>query len=592
MKRIAIPVVIAVGLAGIAALAVPLLISPDLLKHRIVEGISTATGRVVTLAGAPSLSIYPHFTVTIDGLTIANPKGMGDDPFVVADKVTTRIRLLPLLSGRMELAAFELVRPRVHLITEGDGRSNWEVARNNAGGGPATANAALGQLQIDKGTVIYDDLADKRHEELNDVDLDLVWNTGESAGSGNGRLQWRGETVEFNGAIANLVDFFAGRGSAVRFAIASTPLRVSFNGSVLGMGRADLEGDATVSTPSLRKVVAWLGTPLGNGSILGPASVEGRLSWHKSDLSFSKASFSLDGNEAQGVVSIKFGGARPAVQGTFAATKLDLSPYFEAVGADVSANGPWPFVATRLPVADLADCDLRLSANEALIGSVQLTGFGATGTIKDGAVAVNIGEAQVYGGKLDATVAARMDGDRLTTHVRAAIDGALVQGPLKELLNIEALSGKANASVDISGTGATWGELAQSVAGGISITVADGALAGIDMKEIAARMVDPLAEPMPPSEGSAAFDTLGGTLVIANSILSTRDLTLDGQDYTAALDGRGSLLTGSVEANATLAMKADPGRTIPLAISGTWRAPLIGPRQLSLQGRGAGQPRG
>ena len=51
-------------------------------------------------------------------------------------------------------------------------------------------------------------------------------------------------------------------------------------------------------------------------------------------------------------------------------------------------------MATRLPLANLADCDLRLSANEALIGTVRLTGFGATGTIKDGAVAVNIGQAQ------------------------------------------------------------------------------------------------------------------------------------------------------------------------------------------------------
>ena len=205
---------------------------------------------------------------------------------------------------------------------------------------------------------------------------------------------------------------------------------------------------------------------------------------------------------------------------------------------------------------------------------------------------MNIGQAQVYGGKLDATVVARMDGGRLITHVRAAIDGALVQGPLKELLNIEVLSGKANASIDVNGSGATWGELALSAAGGVAITVADGTLAGIDMKEIAARMVDPLAEPMPPSEGSVPFDKLAGTLVIANSILSTGDLTLDGQDYTAALDGRGSLLTGLVEANATLATKADPGRTIPLAVTGTWRAPLIGPRQVSLQESGAAQPRG
>ena len=311
---------------------------------------------------------------------------------------------------------------------------------------------------------------------MTEVDLDLTWASAASAASGNGKLQWRGETIEFNGSVASPLDLFAGKGSSVRFAIASTPLRVSFNGKALGLDGADFEGDASVSTPSLRKVVAWLGTPLGNGSILGPASIEGKLSWHGSGLSFSKASFSLDGNEAQGVASIDFGGARPAIQGTFAAAKLDLSPYFEAVRADMSANGPWPFAATRLPIADLVDCDLRLSVSEVLIGSVRLTGFGATGTIKDGAVTVNIGQAKVYGGKLGATIATRMDGDRLAAHVKATIDGALAQAPLKDLLDIGALSGKAHASIDINGGGATWGELVHSIAGNASIAIADGTL--------------------------------------------------------------------------------------------------------------------
>ena len=592
MKRIAILAVIAVGLAGLAALAVPFVISPDLIKQRIAERISAATERNVTLAGEPSLSIYPHLAVTIDGLTIANPKGMGDDPFLVADEVTARLRLLPLLTGRVELDAFELVRPRLHLITDGDGRSNWKMAGDDAERGPAIAELALGRLQVADGTVVYDDLAAKRHEELSEVDLDLTWASATSATSGNGSLKWRGEAIEFNGSVANPLDLFAGKGSSVRLAIASTSLRVSFNGKALGLDGADFEGDASVSTPSLRKVVAWLGTPMGNGSILGPASIEGKLSWHGSGLSFSKASLGLDGNEAQGVASIDFSGPRPAIQGTFAAAKLDLSPYFEAVRADLSAKGPWPFAATRLPIADMVDCDVRLSVSEVLIGSVRLMALGATGTIKDGTVTVNIGQAKVYGGQLSATIATRMEGDRLAAHVKATIDGALAQAPLKDLMDIGSLSGKARASIDIDGGGATWGELVHSIAGNASIAIADGTLTGIDMKEIAARMVDPLAEPMPPGDGSSAFSKLAGTVAIANSILSTGDLTLEGQDYSVALSGRGSLISGSIEANATLAMNAGAGKTIPLAVTGTWRAPLIGPRQLTLRGGDPGQPRG
>ncbi len=591
MKRIAIVAVIAVGLAGLATLAVPLAVSPVLIKQRIAERISAATGRAVTLSGEPSLSIYPHLAVTIERLTVADPKGLGDDPFVVADEVTTRLRFLPLLIGRVELEAFTLVRPRVHLIAEGDGRTNWTMAATDAKG-PAIADLALGRLRIADGTVVYDDLAAKHHEELDNVDLDLTWANAATALSGNGKMQWRGESVEFNGSVANPLDLLDGKGSTVRFAIASTPLRVSFNGKMLGLDGPDLEGDASVSTPSVRKVVAWLGTALGNGSILGPASVEGRLSWHGSGLSFSKAALSLDGNDATGVLSVDFSGARPAVQGTFAATKLDLSPYFEAVSADMGAKGPWPFAATRLPIADLVDCDLRLSVSEVLIGSVRMTALGATGTIKDGAVTVNIGQAEVYGGKLGATIGAAMDGDKLATHIKATIDGALAQAPLKDLIGVGPISGKTNANIDINGSGATWGELVHSLAGDASITVADGTLNGVDMAEIANRMTDPLAEPMPPGEGSTPFAKLAGTVRLENSILATGDMKLKGKDYAVALNGRGSLITGSVEANATLAMKSGGGKTVPLAITGTWLKPLIGPRQLTLRDQTAGQPRG
>ncbi len=592
MKRIAILAVIAVGLAGLATLAVPLLVSPDLIKQRIAGEISAATGRAVTLSGEASLSVYPHLAVTIDGLTIANPEGMGDDPFVVADEVTTRLRLLPLLTGRMELEAFELVRPRVHLVSDGDGRANWKMARDDANGQPAIADLAVGVLQIDDGTIVYDDLANKRHEEVSAVDLNLAWAGAAASASGNGKLLWRGEAVEFNGSVASPLDLITGKGSSVHLAIASTPLRLSFSGKALGIDGVDFEGDASLNTPSLRKVVAWLGTPLGNGSILGPASIAGKLSWHGSGVQFSKADVSLDGNDAQGVLAVDFSGVRPAIQGTFAAAKLDLSPYFEAARADLGANGPWPFAVTRLPVADLIDCDLRLSVSEVLIGSVRMTGFGATGTIKDGAATVNIGEAQVYGGKLSATIAAKMDGDRLNAHIKAAIAGAQAQGPLTDLMAIGALSGKANASIDVNGSGATWGELAHSIAGGGSVAIVNGTLNGFDMKQLAARMIDPLAEPMPPGNGSAPFGKLAGTVAIANSILSTSDLTVDGKDYTVALNGRGSLITGSVEASATLAMKADPGQAIPLSVTGTWRTPLIGPRQVTLRDDQAGLPRG
>ncbi len=594
MKRIAIVAVVAVGLAGLAVLAVPLVVSPGMVKQRIADRIAGVTGRAVTITGQPSLSIYPHLAVSVGGVTIANPKGMGDDPFVAANEVTTRIRLLPLLTGHIEFDGFELNEPRIHLVVDSNGRTNWRMRRRDRlTGQPAVADLAVGKVDIANGTVVYDDLATKRHEEVTALNLDLSWPTATEAASANGKLRWRDQAVEFNGSVAQPLDLVAGKGSVVHFGIASTPLRVSFNGKMLGSGDYDLEGEASVTTPSLRQVVEWLGTPMGNGSILGPASIEGTMSWLGRTVSFSKAAVGLDGNEAQGAVSIDYSGARPAVRGTFAASKLDLSPYVEAMRADMSADGPWPFAATRLPVVDLFDCDLRISASEVLVGAVRLDRVAATATIKDGAATANIGEAHFYGGTLQARLVATMLGDKLIGSVKGSLSGVSAQSPLNDLLAVSALTGTAAASFDVGGRGATWGEFVHSTTGSVTVDVTDGSVSGVDIGEVATRMVDPLAEPMPAGSGSADFDKLAGTLAIENNTLSTKDLTVEGNTYSVVLTGRGSLLTGTVEATARLAMNADKGTTIPLAITGTWRAPMIGPDQLTLQrDQQGGQPRG
>ncbi len=592
MKRIAIAAVVAVGLAGLGVLAVPLLVSPDVLKQRIAERLSGATGRAVTITGEPSLSIYPHLAISVSGVTIANPKDMGDDPFVAADEVSTRIRLLPLLLGRTEFDVFELTRPRIHLLADGNGRSNWQMTGDNAADTkPAIADLALGRLQMVNGSIVYDNLASKQHEEMTAVDLSLTWPSPDAAVSGNGKLQWRGETVEFNGTVAQPLDLIAGKGSPVRFGIASTPLRVSFNGKALGLDNRHLEGDTSVTTPSLRRVVEWLGTPMGNGSILGPASIEGTMTWLGPTISFSKASVGLDGNEAQGFVSIDFSGARPAIQGTFAAAKLDLSPYFEAAVADMSTAGPWPFAPATLPLVDRLDTDLRISAGQVLVGQMQLGNVAATAAMKDGSLALNIGEAQLYGGKFGARFVATMQGDKLAGSIKGRVDAMPVQLPLNDILASGALTGATTATFNVGARGATWGEVARSAAGTADINIANGTITGFDVKELAGRMTDPLAEPMAPGAGATDFTHLAGTLAIESSILSTADLAIEGENYTVALAGRGSLLTGSVEAKAKLATK-EQQTPIPLTISGTWRAPLIAPDQVSLRQVGAGQPRG
>ena len=179
----------------------------------------------------------------------------------------------------------------------------------------------------------------------------------------------------------------------------------------------------------------------------------------------------------------------------------------------------------------------------------------------------------------------------LTGSLHAQLTSVPAAPPLGDLLSVTALSGTANATFDIAGHGETWGSFVRSIAGNADVEIAGGTIAGIDVRDVAARMADPLAEPMTAGTGTTAFAELAGKLAVEGGALSAKDLTVEGADYTLVLNGSSSLLTGSLDARAKLAMTGkDPA--IPVAITGTWRAPLIGPDQPAAQPQGVGQPRG
>jgi AsmA protein len=595
MRRIArlTVVVVVFGVAVLVAAVVPNLVSSDYFKQRIADRIAELTGRAVTLNGDSSLSIYPHLAVSVGDLTIANREGMGDDPFIAADTVTTRLRVLPLLIGRVELDEFDLSQPRIHLVVDEKGDTNWRVPQSEvtAAAAPPPTAAGAGRIVLTNGTIIYDDLASDRHEEMTNVDLDLSWPQAEGL-SGTGTLQWRGETIEFSGAVAKPSELAAGDPSPVRFAIGSTPLRVSFNGTLSGLDNHRFQGEASLTTSSLRRTIEWLGTPMGSGAILGAASIKGDIDWLNSTMSFTNATVELDGNSAEGSLSARFGNGWPAVRATLSTAKLDLSPYVEAMRADLVADGPVLIAPTRLPIAEGVDVALDMSAQQVLIGTLRIGPARLAASTKDGKASLKIEEAQFYGGRLEGDVIAAMDGETLSASAHANLAAVPARAALSDLADISALGGTGAAVIDVNGRGQNWGEFAQSINGTVMIALADGSLSGVDVNALAALATHPAIVPLGVGEASTGFTSMAGTLSIGGGTLETDDLVAEGKDYRVSVSGWGSLVSGIVNATATLATAGNDPREVPLRIGGTWWAPEFTLDQERIGRDGEASPRG
>lgn len=122
--------VILVGLGtGLAVLAGALLLSlPYVLDLPRIQALlrseaSRLLDRPVRFERV-SLGYWPLPAIRVRGLTVGNAPGFGTDPLLTVEEARVRVRLLPLLRGRLQFGEVTLTRPRVVVEQRRDGSWN------------------------------------------------------------------------------------------------------------------------------------------------------------------------------------------------------------------------------------------------------------------------------------------------------------------------------------------------------------------------------------------------------------------------------------------------------------------------------------
>jgi hypothetical protein len=166
VKWLAVAVGVFVVLIVAAVLALPSLIDTPRVQALVATNASHALGRPVKFAGV-SVVIFPLPSVELRGLEVAEDPKFGTEPFLKLETGRLRLRLLPLLTGRVEFGELILKKPLITLVQSPDGQ--WNVAslgatsrdtatasRPGSRGGVAAGGAGLvSKVTIDHGVVVY-----------------------------------------------------------------------------------------------------------------------------------------------------------------------------------------------------------------------------------------------------------------------------------------------------------------------------------------------------------------------------------------------------------------------------------------------------
>jgi uncharacterized protein involved in outer membrane biogenesis len=118
----------AVGLLVLAIVLFLLLFDWNWLRGPIGRYASARTGRVVRLEGDLKVHLLSWTPAAmIGGLKIGNPAWASAGDTATVDELTVKVKLLPLLTGHVELPLVDLERPRFNLIRDAQDRANWRL---------------------------------------------------------------------------------------------------------------------------------------------------------------------------------------------------------------------------------------------------------------------------------------------------------------------------------------------------------------------------------------------------------------------------------------------------------------------------------
>ena len=587
MKRLGMPIAALLGVALIGLIGTSWFLNRDALREAVEAQIRAVTGLDLVVNGKIDVSVFPGSYVSFHDVGLKG--GATSEPALAVDVLTANLRLLPLLLRRFEIADVMMLRPHIHVVRAADGVSNWTpfidtIARTMKPG--ADNQVSFSEIRIQDGVLNYEDPANHLSEMLDDIDLSLAWPSISRSFAATGQFDWRGERVDGSVSASDFVAALSGDRSGVKARLASAPLKLAFDGSVANRTSMMMEGTLTIDSPSLRNALRWTGqAPPGSGGF-GRFALKARANVVGASIALTNVNVELDGNVAEGVLTYANNG-RQTLQATLAAGNLDFTPYISTFRLLASGARDWNRQLFDLNSLSTTDLDMRLSAAQVTVGSSKLgrTAFGAN--LRGGALALSVGEAQMYGGIAKGSFGiARSDA---VADVKAQFEFTDVdlQSCASELFGITKLSGRGNLNVSLVASGASPFGLAQSLDGTATLTGHDGAISGFNVEQLLRRLERrPLSGAGNFRNGSTPYDNLTVAVKFADGIATAEDIRVEGPAARVTLTGTASVPAREYDmkgvASLTSAPNAAPGFDLPFVVQGPWDDPLIFPDPESL----------
>jgi AsmA protein len=530
------------GVLVLILIALPFLIPMESYRGPIADAASNATGRTVRIDGDLRLTIYPDLGVSVGSVSMANAEGAREPQMVSVDSLVVGVRLLPLLSGRVEVAQIVLEQPVIHLEVLEDGNQNWVISGNATpqdeaadGEGPTIADRindfGIEELRIENGLITYYDATTATGAELQDVDIALAMPSMDQPMSVDGALTYNNERLEMDANIARPRALLEDENTAAQIALASNVVNANFDGNVAATGETN--GSVNMDIPSLRTLSSWSGNPLPPGDNLGALALQANVAAEPTRIAFSALRMTLDGMTVTGDLNLDSSNPTLMLTGGMAIDRLNFNNYLTAAGTDAgtaSAGAGAADAPLQLDLLKAVNADLTLVVGTLLFQNMVVEQAAMGARLDNGLLTAELREMSLYGGGGRGTLVINArEAIPSFTHT-LNISGTDVQSFLIDFMNIDTVTGTGTFNLDLNTRGSTPDEIVNALAGSGNIDFQNGALQGVDLVAIASTIENVVNTggigSLTSDQSTTEFTEFGGSFVVQNGIARNDDFLM------------------------------------------------------------------
>lgn len=604
LKIVGIVVGALVGLAAVALVLVALLFDPNDYKSDIEKLVEQKTQRKLTLRGDLSLSVFPWLAVKMGPAQLSERADgqFGDQPFVSLQGARLSVKLLPLLRGDVEIGNVELIAPSIRLITDAQGRHNWDdltATKADAEEAPAASGnvkATIAGIDIRDGEIVLDDRQAQSRTALHGFSMS-------ASGIASGKpfdLRSAFELEQGDGAKATVslsasvnADWDNNRYAlgkldtqatltskglpkdglpvavqAESVALDLTHQTMKLEGLQLGIGVAQvsgaLQGSEIIDAPKFAGHVTLAPVALDrlfkqlqidapatrDANVLKRLSFESDIAATQSSVALQKIDLKLDDTTARGEFAIVDLDAM-ALRFDLDVDSIDFDRYLPPVAEDAKP-AEQESAPTPIPTEMLRDLNARgeLRVGQAKFSGLKLSKLKIGIAARDGDVRIAPSQAALYGGAYQGDVTLNVAGKEPRLAMNTQVTNIDFAPLLKDMLDMQRIAGRGNLNAKLTAVGGDTHALLKALNGALDFKVNDGAYEGMDLwYEIRRARAVIKQQAIPAREGAerTAFQSVQGTGVVKNGVMSNQDLVVAMQYLKVDGKGEVDLVKGAMD---------------------------------------------